>query len=437
MNMYTGVLDSCLSSNISPVCFSFTIYSVFEVATQFNAIFRAQINQSKASASLLSMWTSRRVHSFLNLLTIQLGSMEDSASLRDALEASVFFASSMGRLGADFSAQLPALFEPKMRDLVVAFWKEGAQQLAETLKVCREAGVAAPLVSHSAPSEPAAAGASLTPLDEPQPPPRQLLALPPLARFVNTVLTGLNELRRCLMPGVFTALRTSLNQVLTSIQSDLVANERAVMAPGLRGEANDLRELSTRFKTVFADIVEPYVRGSLEAALGNKDGAEHFHKILRKDEQEPKEEPEPVDEQDEAEEGNEDVEESGDAEAEDVEAINQVQDDEQEEDVGEDEDVEAVTEVQDDEQEEVVGEDVEAVNDVQDDEQEEDVGEDVKAVNAVYDDEQDDVGEDVGAVNEVQDDEQEEIIGDDVEDVNERQVEEEEEDSLDDLDLSM
>lgn len=306
------------------------------------------------------------MHSFLNLLTIQLGSMEDSASLRDALEASVFFASSMGRLGADFSAQLPALFEPKMRDLVVVFWKEGAQQLVETLKVCREAGAASPLVSHNAPSEPAGAGESLTPLDEPQPPPRQLLALPPLARFVNTVLTGLNELRRCLMPGVFTALRASMDQVLTSIKSDLVANDRAVMAPGLRGEANELRELATRFKTVFADIVEPYVRGSLEAALGNKDGAEQFHSILRKNEREPGEEeeepeatdeedevdeeadaPEATDEQDEAEQGNEDVEESGRAEVEDaeesgetepedVEVVNEGQDDEEEEDLGKD-----------------------------------------------------------------------------------------------------
>jgi hypothetical protein len=295
----------------------FTLRSVFEVSTQFNAIFRAQINQSKASASLLSMWTSRRVNSFLNLLTIQLGSMEDPASLRDALEASVFFASSMGRLGADFTAQLPALFEPKMRDLVVAFWKEGAQQLAETLKACREAGVAAPLASHSAPSEANVGGSSLTPLDEPQPPPRQLMALPPLARFVNAVLTGLNELRRCLMPGIFSALRTSIEEVITSIQSDLVANERAVLVPGLRGEANDLRELATRFKAVFADIVEPYVRGSLEAALGNRVGAEHFHKILRQDELEPEEEqdePEPAEEQDEAEQENEEQDEPAPAE---------------------------------------------------------------------------------------------------------------------------
>lgn len=228
------------------------------------------------------------MHSFLGLLAAQLGTMQDSASLRDALEASIFFASSMGRLGADFTAQLPALFEPKLHGLVVSFWKDGTLQLSETLKVCREAGVASPLVSHSAPTE--AALASSTPLDEPQAPPRQLMALPPLARLVNAVLTGLNELRRCLLPGIFCSLRSSLEKVIGSVEKELQANERAVLAPGLRGEAKDLRELAARFKTVFSEIVEPYLRGSLEAALGNKEQAEHFHKILRENEKEPEEE---------------------------------------------------------------------------------------------------------------------------------------------------
>jgi hypothetical protein len=340
-------------------------HSVFEVATQFNAIFRAQITQSKASASLLSMWTSRRVHSFLKLLTIQLGSMEDSASLRDALEASVFFASSMGRLGADFTAQLPALFEPRMHDLIVAFWRDGAQQLAETLKVCREAGVASPLISHSAPTEPVSGGASLTPLDEPQPPPRQLMVLPPLARFVNAVLTGLNELRRCLLPGVFSALRTTLDEVIVLVQTELQANERAVLAPGLRGEAKLLRDLSTRFKAVFAEIVDPYLRGSLEAALGNVGQAEHFHNILRKNEKEPEEEVEPeiLEEEVKPEEGNEvedivedDAEEEGNA-AEDINEDDVEEEGNEAEDIVEDdvEEEKAVEAAIDEPQEEAYG----------------------------------------------------------------------------------
>ena len=123
---------------------------MFEIATQFNAIFRAQANAKQISVSLLSMWTSRRVHSFLAVLKLELRPMEDSASLRDALDACVFFAASMGRLGADFTPLLQPLFEDKIHALVVHFWKEGTSQLAETLKICREVGVASPLSSLSA-----------------------------------------------------------------------------------------------------------------------------------------------------------------------------------------------------------------------------------------------------------------------------------------------
>ena len=64
---------------------------MFEIATQFNAIFRAQTNAQKISLSLLSMWISRRVNSFLSLLQSRLNDMEDSATLRDALDSCVFF----------------------------------------------------------------------------------------------------------------------------------------------------------------------------------------------------------------------------------------------------------------------------------------------------------------------------------------------------------
>ena len=189
--------------------------------------------------SLLSMWISRRVNSFLALLSVRLTKIEDSAMIRDALEASVFFASSMGRLGADFTARLPALFEPKMVSLVVSHWNEGSQQLVETLRVCAEAGVASPLTSHVPETQSHPPPASLA---EPQPAPRQLLATPPLARFVNSVLSGLNELRRCLLPGIFSALRSSLDEILSESLNVLKANERTVLAPGLRGDAKGLRE---------------------------------------------------------------------------------------------------------------------------------------------------------------------------------------------------
>lgn len=256
---------------------------MFEVATQYNAIFRAQTNTPEGSMSLLSMWTSRRIQSFLKMLSSHLNRMEDSASLRDALEASVFFSSSMGRLGADFTAQLPTLFEPKMHALVVQAWKEGAHQLAETLKVCRDAGVAAPLTSNNVPN---AASMAQTAEGQPMPPPRTLMALPPLARVVNAVLTGLNELRRCLLPGIFNQLRSSLNELLGNIKNTLHENEKAVNAPGLRGDRNELREAASRLRTTFTSIVDPFLRGSLEMAIGNMTAAETHYDKLRQLERE-------------------------------------------------------------------------------------------------------------------------------------------------------
>ncbi|GKY99954.1 hypothetical protein MPSEU_000949000 [Mayamaea pseudoterrestris] len=261
---------------------------VFEVATQFNAIFRADSSHTESTVSLLGMWMARRIHAFLNLLTTHLASTEDSAQVRDALEASVFFASSMGRLGADFTAQLVPIFETRMHAIVTKPWRDGSAQLKETLNICANAGIAAPLVSHAAVEN--AADAQLAgdvPLEDPQPPPRLLMEVPPLARFVNAILTGLNELRRCMLPGIVSMLRASLSECIKQTQQDLAANERVVMTPGFKGEAAALREAATRFKTLYADIVEPYIRGSLEASIGNKDGANRYHMVLYENLKEP------------------------------------------------------------------------------------------------------------------------------------------------------
>ena len=279
---------------------------MFEIATQFNAIFRAQQtshivngngssnnnnnNDIQVSVSLLSMWTSRRVHTFLKILSSQLQLMEDSGSLRDALDACVFFTGSMGRLGADFTAQLPPLFEQKLLAIVLHNWKEGTNQLTETLKICRDAGVASPLFSSTvvAASTSDNGGTSegedndsTTSSGVMMAPPRQLMALPPLGRLVNACLMGLNELRRCLMPGIFSQLRTAVEkEFLLEVKNILHAHERAVMTPGLRGDATKLRENAKKMKNVTKTIVFPYVRGAVELSLGNVSGAKiHFDKL--------------------------------------------------------------------------------------------------------------------------------------------------------------
>jgi conserved oligomeric Golgi complex subunit 8 len=287
-----GVLSrKSLTTTASVTC------RVFEVATQFNAIFRAQSpsESSVPSLSLLSMWLGRRIHAFLSLLTTQLQVMDDSAALRDALEASVFFATSMGRLGADFAPRLGPIFEPRMVTIVAKQWKDGSALLAETLATCRSAQVNFPLVAVVTSgaalegSGGAAMPASASTENEAgvMPPPRQLLSLPPLSRFVNAILSGMNELRRCLLPGIFSRLISELEQVLTATRLELVAHERAVLVPGFRGEAAALRETAARYLQVWDELVSPYAQGSLRAALGQMDQAESFYQSLRGKEPEP------------------------------------------------------------------------------------------------------------------------------------------------------
>lgn len=258
----------------------------FEIVTQFLAIFRGSFAPSTSSSnnqdhsfSLLSMWTARRVQSFLTSLSSNLIShVHDTASLRDALDASSFFASSMGRVGADFQSLLAPIFEPLLTKMIVGYWSDGLNGMIETLNACRDAGIAGPLFgTETSSSKDSRDGTNVDDVDVQSSrtphPPRILLTLPPLARFLNAYLTGLNELRRCLLPGAFPSIRSAHSKLITDAKMALQANERAALTPGLRGEATKLREAAAKMKAEFDKCVEPYMKNSLEVALGSFDYA--------------------------------------------------------------------------------------------------------------------------------------------------------------------
>lgn len=258
----------------------------FEIVTQFLAIFRGSFapstssssNNQDHSSSLLSMWTARRVQTFLTTLNSNLIShVHDTATLRDALDASSFFASSMGRVGADFQSLLSPIFEPLLAKMIIGYWSDGLKGMIETLKACRDAGIAGPLFGTETSSKENSDGNIVDDLElqssRTPHPPRSLLALPPLARFLNAYLTGLNELRRCLLPGAFPSIRSAHDNLIADAKMALQANERAALTPGLRGEATKLREAAAKMKAEFDRCVEPYMLVSLEVSLGSFDFA--------------------------------------------------------------------------------------------------------------------------------------------------------------------
>lgn len=224
------------------------------------------------------MWTARRVQTFLSTLQSNIAShVHDTATLRDALDAASFFASSMGRVGADFQPLLAPIFEPRLVDMIVGHWSDGLNGMVETLKACRDAGVAGPLfgteTSSNKDGDGTEDGTEVMQSSRTPAPPRKLLALPPLARFLNAYLGGLNELRRCLLPGAFPSIRSAHAKLIKDARMSLQANERAVLTPGLRGEAAKLREAASKMKIEFEGCLEPYMSGCLEVALGSVDYA--------------------------------------------------------------------------------------------------------------------------------------------------------------------
>jgi len=253
------------------------------------------------SLRLLSTWISRRVHIFLSehLTKRHLALVTDTATLRDAFDSTLFFATSMGRIGADFSALLPPIFESRLVAIVTSYWIDGMNSFEELVKICRDAGIASPLHNATEPSSntpwsiimsnnrgddvfpdpdtprivlrPDSSGTDAT--TDALSPPRSLLSFPPLARLVNAFLTGLNELRRCLLPNTFPTLRFLFrDNFVAKIKDVLNKNERAVFAPGFLGfkgdTARSLRTIAVQLKKEFDSCVEPYLADALEVSFG-------------------------------------------------------------------------------------------------------------------------------------------------------------------------
>jgi hypothetical protein len=224
---------------------------------------------------LLSMWTTRRIDTFLqdHIVSKCLPSITDTSTLRDALESVTFFATSMGRVGADFSPLLQDIFQPFLVSIVTSHWSEGLNILENTLTVCRDTGIASPLYSNRDVAQSGDGSGGIMAQDS-SAPPRQLLSFPPLARVVNAFLVGLNELRRCLLPCALPELRRNFQQnFLAQAKQILVQNERAVLTPGFLNkkgaDAGKLRSIAIELKDEFEKCVEPYLSAALELAVGS------------------------------------------------------------------------------------------------------------------------------------------------------------------------
>eukprot|EP00953_Heterococcus_sp_UTEX-ZZ885_P020131 11261-Heterococcus_DN1.PRE.2 len=228
----------------------------YEIATQYKAVFSAD------NDAVLSTWLSRRVQLFTDLLAQLLPAIDDGASIRSLLEQSMSFAVSMGRLGADFRGLLIPIFEDAVWSSITSQWKTAQTEFESSIAVLMKQLTANKQRQLTTPtkSSVSSGSSSVTQLYQPktstahmtnndtllndtsasssggvydhelkiQMPPSELLDYPLLARFLNTVLTSLNQLRECAPVSLDIALQEHLLLCIESICAALLQYVTAI-----------------------------------------------------------------------------------------------------------------------------------------------------------------------------------------------------------------
>ena len=168
---------------------------------------RASNSLSLASSSLLAEWCSSRVDEYLADLEATLPRLEDGAALAAAEEHARYCATSLGRVGVDFRAELARPFERAAEAAIDATLDRAASAFERDAREGRwtsmpSAAVAAEQAAEEARRKNAegnGGGSDRTALEElsaaPLDPPYALLEHPATAALCNGVLAALNDAR--------------------------------------------------------------------------------------------------------------------------------------------------------------------------------------------------------------------------------------------------
>lgn len=160
---------------------------LFDIITQYKAVFSHPIERDSddsSSEGLLSGWILQRVTDFLENLGEHLPRLVDR--FNTVLGQCMHFALSLGRVGLDFRALLPPLFERAILDLISSRIEVATADFIQDMPTM--ALLAHPTIVDNESSD-GLANAPIAPLS--------LMAHPILAKLTNSYITALNDLREC------------------------------------------------------------------------------------------------------------------------------------------------------------------------------------------------------------------------------------------------
>uniref|UniRef100_A0A3B3U808 Conserved oligomeric Golgi complex subunit 8 n=1 Tax=Poecilia latipinna TaxID=48699 RepID=A0A3B3U808_9TELE len=233
---------------------------LFDIITQYRAIFSdddplaAPVGPpgAQGEAAIFHGWVAQRVAEFLMTLERDLR-RGVGPRLDSLLGQCMYFGLSFSRVGADFRGQLAPLFQQVALEAFQAALQEAAGRFQEDMN--RYTLVALPVALGGA-LAPAAPGIQPGTLQ----PPTALLDFPPLACFLNHILSAFNDLRLCCPLGAAQDVSRSLEDVLRTVTRIIVAFHRAEQSAFSSRE----EDLFVQFCSSFADDLLPFLTRCLQ-----------------------------------------------------------------------------------------------------------------------------------------------------------------------------
>lgn len=220
---------------------------VFEIITQYRAVFNDDVEDDEEdfnepmngveamshthSSAILFDWTSSCVSDYLERLETGIKDIRDGAALNTVLQQAMYCGQSLGRVGADFRAALPPLFEDAVIRIYNSHLNAALRQFEMMIEDNRWAPVGSSALRKDRGQGFSGLDSSSSPVgnqsftgdntdddgaNEQYDPPMGVLDSPPLAVFLNGILAALNELRLCAPISLAPRLGKSLQDTLIS-----------------------------------------------------------------------------------------------------------------------------------------------------------------------------------------------------------------------------
>uniref|UniRef100_A0AAZ3NPV5 Conserved oligomeric Golgi complex subunit 8 n=1 Tax=Oncorhynchus tshawytscha TaxID=74940 RepID=A0AAZ3NPV5_ONCTS len=226
---------------------------LFDIITQYRAIFSDEDpllspgvhGQAVNEGAIFHGWVVQQVSEFLVTLDRDL-QRGVGGRLDSLLGQCMYFGLSFSRVGADFRGQLAPMFQRVAADTFRKAVEEAIDRFQEDMNLYTLISLPSMLGGGSMPGT--------------LQPPMALLDFPPLACFLNNILTAFNDLRLCCPLGLAQQVTKYLEDALMKVTKLIVAFHRAEETAFSDRE----KELFVQFCCSFAEDLVPFLNRCLQ-----------------------------------------------------------------------------------------------------------------------------------------------------------------------------